>query len=147
MPSSGRGWSEPFTARLQCVADIRAHARAYLTRAQLPRAVREDAVLVVSELVTNSIRHTHGPGSLHLLGGPDGVEVSVHDTSRLMPLPRVVTADTALGGRGLALVVALCDAVAVTLEAGSGKTVHAHLTSPPPPAPTPASADGRTHHW
>ncbi|GJF30387.1 hypothetical protein KNE206_30870 [Kitasatospora sp. NE20-6] len=134
-PTDG-GLEEPFTDRLQCVADIRAHARTYLIRARLPRTVREDTLLVVSELVTNSILHTRGPGTLHLTGGPDGIEVSVSDTSRLMPLPRVTTTDTAIDGRGLALVTALCDTVSVTLDAGSGKTVHAHLAPPAPAQPT-----------
>ncbi|MFD9130099.1 hypothetical protein [Kitasatospora sp. NPDC059571] len=36
-------WREAFTDRHQCVAVVRAHARAFLVRAHLPRPLCEDA--------------------------------------------------------------------------------------------------------
>ncbi|MFD9130098.1 ATP-binding protein [Kitasatospora sp. NPDC059571] len=106
----------------------------------------------ISELVTNAVRHTCGPGTLRLTHGPGGVEVAVSDTSRLLPQPRVADTDTALNGRGLALVAALCDAVSVSLDTGSGKTVRAHLAplpSAPPsrPAPVAARPPGPSRNW
>ncbi|MEV6210220.1 ATP-binding protein [Kitasatospora sp. NPDC051914] len=111
-----------FTDTVQCVAEVRACARAFLTRAHLPLPLREDALLVISELVTNSVHHTHGPGSLHLANGPDGLDVDVSDTSRLLPQPRFAEPGTALDGRGPALVAALCDTVSVTYGSAGRNT-------------------------
>ncbi|WP_431683468.1 ATP-binding protein [Kitasatospora sp. KL5] len=147
-PAQTLEWSVSFTDAVQCVAEVRACARAFLTRAHLPRPLREDALLVISELVTNSVHHTHGPGSLHLANGPGGLDVDVSDTSRLLPQPRFAEPGTALDGRGLALVAALCDTVSVTLDTASGKTVHAHLAPlPPPPRPTAARPPGAARSW
>ncbi|MFJ1706285.1 ATP-binding protein [Kitasatospora sp. NPDC088346] len=150
------GWTEPFTDRPQCVTEVRAHARSFLARARLCGAERDDALLVLSELVTNSIRHAHGPGTLRLTAGPDGIGIDVSDGSRLMPTPRLTDPGRDTGGLGLHLVAVLCDSFSVTLDAGSGKTVHAHLPHPDArPAAHPAAhprgddapRDGRTHHW
>ncbi|WP_405009561.1 ATP-binding protein [Kitasatospora sp. NBC_01539] len=141
------GWSEHFTDRPQCVRGLRDHARAYLTRAHLPRPLRDDALLVISELVTNSIRHTHGPGSLRLAGGPHGLDVSVSDGGRELPVRRHADARTATDGRGLTLVAALCDTVTITLDTGTGKTVTAHLVPAAPARPAAPPLPGRTRRW
>ncbi|MER8188676.1 ATP-binding protein [Kitasatospora sp. NPDC094015] len=138
-PGPSPAWAEPFGDSARCVALVRSHARAFLLRAHLQRQLREDALLVISELVTNAIRHTHGPGRVRLAPGPDGLDVEVSDTSRVLPQPRLVEPGTALTGRGLAIVAVLCDTLSVTLDVGSGKTVHAHL-APVPPAPAPGPA-------
>ncbi|MFD6987139.1 ATP-binding protein, partial [Streptomyces sp. NPDC059956] len=45
-------------------------------------------LLVVAELVTNAIRYTDGPCTLHLELHEDHVEIRVTDTSRHPPTPR-----------------------------------------------------------
>lgn len=154
--ATGESWDEAFSDRPDCVASVRAHARAFLDRTRLPGTLCEDTLLVISELVTNSIRHTRGPGSVHLADGPGGVDITVSDTSRVMPQPRLAQPHTCTGGLGLHLVTALCDTLYVTLDPGSGKTVHAHLPLPgttprqrpvPGSQPPPRPHDGRIRSW
>ncbi|MER8188690.1 ATP-binding protein, partial [Kitasatospora sp. NPDC094015] len=97
------------------------------------------------ELVTNAIRHTHGPGRVRLVHGPHGLDVEVSDASRILPQPRLVEAGASQSGRGLAIVAVLCDTLSVTLDLGSGKTVHAHLPPAPraPESVRPAANTGR----
>ncbi|MCF3131878.1 ATP-binding protein [Streptomyces olivochromogenes] len=63
--------------------------------------------LVATELLTNAVRHASGPLTvdIELEGGL--VVIEVVDGSTEAPLPRVADADDA-GGRGLALIDALC---------------------------------------
>ncbi|MGV9271552.1 ATP-binding protein [Kitasatospora sp. NPDC003701] len=145
-------WTDHFPARPSCVADVRTHAQAFLTRAHVPPALRDDTLLVVSELVTNAVRHTVGPGSVHLARDATGIDIAVSDTSRLLPEPRLTEPGSATNGLGLRLVAALCDALYTTLDPGSGKTVHAHLAvaaaaaAGPEPAPV-AARPGRSRRW
>ncbi|WP_406222501.1 ATP-binding protein [Streptomyces decoyicus] len=85
-----------------------------------------DAVLlVVSELVTNAVRHAGGPScSLHLSACPEAIAVAVRDASHLLPQPRTPDVLGEGGGFGWSMVCQMADAVAVTDEAG-GKTVSA----------------------
>ncbi|MFE2728787.1 ATP-binding protein [Kitasatospora sp. NPDC059327] len=150
-PTAQSAWTDRFPGRPACVAEVRAHALAFLTHARVPPALREDALLVVSELVTNAVRHTEGPGSVRLARDATGIDVTVSDTSRLLPVPRLTEPGSTTNGLGLRLVAALCDIVYTTLDPGSGKTVHAHLTAARGPAaaagrPT-AARPGRTRRW
>lgn len=86
------------------VADARDEARAFLEGLQQP-AVAPDAadtvVLVVSELVTNALRHGRGRCTLELTAHPDTIEVAVHDPSRHVPrmrTPDLTTAPAASAG-------------------------------------------------
>lgn len=64
----------------------------------------DDARLIVSELVTNAIRHTHtGRVVVSVTRHPDRVRIVVTDTSRIPPAPAVPDSD-AETGRGLWLV-------------------------------------------
>jgi anti-sigma regulatory factor (Ser/Thr protein kinase) len=67
----------------------------------------DTAVLLVSELVTNVVRHAAGPCALTItFRGPDVVELAVEDADTRMPAPRSARPlDEA--GRGLLLVEAL----------------------------------------
>ncbi|MFJ6919090.1 ATP-binding protein [Streptomyces sp. NPDC101133] len=83
------------------------------------------ARLVVSELVTNALRHAPGPCRLELTLVGDGVEIAVSDTGEAFPtfLPR----DPARVGRhGLEIVTRLCAEV-ITKPHATGKTVYARL--------------------
>jgi hypothetical protein len=122
-------WS--FPADPGCVRTARAVVRDTLRTWRLD-PVTDLAVLLVSELVTNSLRYASGPVGLRLrpVGGPDacgGVRVEVSDTLPVPPLLRAAAPDEE-GGRGLQLVAS----VAVrwgTRCGGMGKTVWFELGS------------------
>jgi hypothetical protein len=104
-----------------------------------------DTGLVVTELVTNAIRHTRSglPGgtvTVAIAGGWDGVTVHVHDLGAAdgqVPRPRVAAADQdglADGGLGLPIVAA------VGTRWGSIPAARCPVWGPGDPA---AEADGR----
>jgi hypothetical protein len=82
----------------------------------------DDAVLVVSELVTNVLLHAHGAPLIRLLPTVDGVRVEVSDDSPQPPLPA--------RGLGLALVEGLTTAWGSSPQ-GSGKVVWCELPATP----------------
>jgi anti-sigma regulatory factor (Ser/Thr protein kinase) len=155
----GHRWSADFPASLQTVAAVRAQARDFLNGEGSGASDRlDETVLVISELVTNTVRHTGSGGTVRLTTHPDGVDVDVSDPSRVRPASRPPDLTHGTGGLGLPLVAALCDRFAVTLDPGSGKTVHAHLawTTPTPPthaqrhapaAPATVVPDRRRRGW
>jgi len=90
---------------------------------------RDHADLIVTELVTNAVRHGAPPVTLSLdCAEGDGVMISVTDTDPRAPELRDVPPD-ALGGRGVLLVDQLSKAWGVRTHAG-GKTVWTQLVSP-----------------
>ncbi|MFF3596087.1 ATP-binding protein [Kitasatospora indigofera] len=134
-------WQARFTAAPDSVGGVRSAVRRYFDQVRPGRPQeRDDLLLVVSELVTNAVRHAGGAGTVDLALLPDAVDIAVSDPSRTLPLPRLPDPGAGTGGLGLHLVAALCGPVRVTLDPGSGKTVHARLPyrRPPAPAPTPA---------
>ncbi|GAA5076954.1 ATP-binding protein [Streptomyces similanensis] len=84
--------------------------RQTLTDWNLPQTA-DTAELVVAELASNTIRHTHHKTfRLTLRRMPGGViRVTLTDRSRALPAPRDAGVDD-LGGRGLALVDVLAQA-------------------------------------
>jgi anti-sigma regulatory factor (Ser/Thr protein kinase) len=94
----------------------------------------DELEIVLSELLTNAIRHGHSSATVSCAMDPTGaIDLAVADTSRDQPVPRPVD-DVATHGRGLAIVEALCDRWGTTPVPGDGKTVWAHLsdgTAPP----------------
>ncbi|MET9615812.1 ATP-binding protein [Kitasatospora indigofera] len=145
--AGGQHWEAAFSGSPEAVALIRAAARVFFERVRPdhPRE-KEDLLLVVSELVTNAVRHTHGPGTITVTALDDELDIAVTDTSRTPPRPRLPDPQAGTGGLGLHLIAALCGILQVTPNPGAGKTVHAHLpcarhtaapgrrTTPPPPA-------------
>ncbi|WP_407555257.1 ATP-binding protein [Streptomyces sp. Pv4-95] len=87
----------------------------------------EAAALVVSELVTNAIRHGHGPGTLTLTAHPDGLDITVTDPNPELPHARRPDIENGTGGLGWYLITAVCDELDAAPNPGGGKTVHAHL--------------------
>ena len=86
----------------------RSHTRLVLGRWSLPRVV-EPLVLVVSELVTNAVRHGRPPVAMWLRRAGRGVRVDVHDESSAVgPADGGGGWDSAdldaEGGRGLPLI-------------------------------------------
>ncbi|MEU9590911.1 ATP-binding protein [Streptomyces sp. NPDC048193] len=115
------------------IAEARHAVRSLLVRTgHHPRErSSQDAQLVVSELVTNAVRHAPGPGELILEVSPDAAQlrISVRDSSALPPRLQVPDAGR-IGGHGLHLVTRLCDQVR-TIALDTGKRVVAHLSLEP----------------
>ncbi len=91
----------------------------------LPECAVDDARLLVSELVTNALRHGRPDITVHVELNPPLIEVSVHDEGAALPPADPPPAlPTALSGRGLNLVdrIASCWGITPT-ESPEGKAV------------------------
>lgn len=111
------------------VAVVRGSARAFLEGLVIPTAAEaaDTVVLVVSELVTNALRHGGAPCSLELTAHPYGIEVAVRDRSSQAPRMRTPDLNAGTGGFGWPMVNHLARATAVTSGPSGGKTVTALL--------------------
>ncbi|MFB7467353.1 ATP-binding protein [Streptomyces sp. NPDC056224] len=113
-------------------ADARRAARDFLAPPAhrgpvIPPIALDTALLVISELVTNAVRHTSGGCVLVLHLRPDGVDVDVTDTSSAEPQPRRPD-HRGEGGWGWHLVNRLGTGVEIRHHgAGEGKTIHVHV--------------------
>ncbi|MGW7439412.1 ATP-binding protein [Streptomyces sp. NPDC054849] len=107
------------------VAGARESARNFLDSLVRPvgTAVAETVFLVVSELVTNALRHGGGTCTLNLTAHRDDIEVAVHDHSREAPRMRTPDLNGGTGGFGWPMVNRLARATAVTRPTPVGKTV------------------------
>jgi anti-sigma regulatory factor (Ser/Thr protein kinase) len=103
-----------------------------LSHSALPADTVDDALLVATELVTNSIRHAtaqrSGYISVRWLPDPDGVTVSVTDGGSARRPELHDAPPDAANGRGLSIIAAVSDGWGVA-EDGDGVTVWAHLPS------------------
>ena len=89
----------------------------------------DDVALLVSELVTNAVRHTDADGALELTEMTAGVRVEVHDCSTVKPtLGRGGPGDES--GRGIRLVQQLASAWGV-IGRRDGKAVWFELAGAP----------------
>ncbi|MEU8843103.1 ATP-binding protein [Streptomyces roseus] len=122
---------QPLSRTAQPAASARDAARAFLARAGRLRAPAgnesvDNVLLVVTELVTNAIRHTVGPCALHLELLDHSVDVCVTDRSPEPPRPRTPgTGGT--GGWGWFLVKRLATHIRVKPLPEGGKTICAEL--------------------
>jgi serine/threonine-protein kinase RsbW len=95
--------------------------------------VENTAALVLSELLTNAVRHAcASPGReietrFVVLG--DRLRIEVHDAADERPIARASGISKG-GGRGIFLVAALADAWDVAPRDGVGKVVWAEVNSP-----------------
>jgi anti-sigma regulatory factor (Ser/Thr protein kinase) len=107
-------------------ADARRATREVLRRWELPALV-DRVVLVVSELVTNSVRYGRPPLRLDLHRLRGCVRVDVHDTVPQEPAMhgRAEVDPDRESGRGLIIVSAVADEVGVRQVPGDGKQVYA----------------------
>ena len=87
--------------------------------------VVDDLVLIVSEMVTNAVRHGAPPVRLEVLADDDVVRIAVGDGDPGLPRPREVD-DDAEGGRGMVLVDLLAADHGVRAQP-PGKTVWASV--------------------
>ncbi|MEV1177574.1 ATP-binding protein, partial [Nonomuraea sp. NPDC049784] len=108
-------------------------ARAQLVEWGLQHAC-EFAELLISELVTNAVRHARGIVRLSLSAADGLLRCEVEDSSPLLPLPRAA-ADDDEGSRGLLLVEVLSSGWG-SVPTGQGKVVWFEL-----PVPVPATLD------
>lgn len=102
-----------------------------------------DAALVVSELLSNSIRHAWPlPGEklqVAWMFGQGSVEVAVSDGGSATRPRQVCPAGSALGGRGLGIVDKLSRTWGIRTD-GTGQTVWAVLPAPRPGGDRPPVA-------
>ncbi|MEN8649213.1 ATP-binding protein [Streptomyces sp. 21So2-11] len=85
----------------------------------------DDLVLVVSELVTNALRHGGGRYSLEMFANPHAVTVAVSDPSPTRPRERAPDLNGGSGGFGWHMVRRIACTVWITSGPAPGKTVHA----------------------
>jgi anti-sigma regulatory factor (Ser/Thr protein kinase) len=99
--------------------------------AGLRKARTDDLVLAAHELVSNSVRHGGGVGTIRVWHDGHAVICEVTDTGRIgHPLVgRQLPTDDSLGGRGLWMVNQLCDLVQIRTFA-DGNVVRLHMRMP-----------------
>jgi serine/threonine-protein kinase RsbW len=119
----------PFTASSVSVA--RQQLRTFLCEVGVPTESIEDARLVISELVANSVRHARplADGSLQVAWAleQEGLQVSVTDGGGGTRPHPVHASSSALAGRGMSIVEVLSDQW-WTERTESRSTVHALLS-------------------
>ena len=91
----------------------------------VPPDAFDNAILLVSELVTNAVRHGRAQITLRLAASRDHVHVEVGDGDERLPRQRAHRPDPSEpGGRGLLIVDAIASAWGVALRSSdSGKIV------------------------
>ncbi|MFD9207171.1 ATP-binding protein [Streptomyces sioyaensis] len=113
--------------RSEAVGPARHLVNTYMARLDpsVERDTREAVILVVSELVTNAVRHAGGTScTLRLLADAASIVVSVGDASPVPPRPRTPDVTGEGGGFGWSMVCRI--ATTVEVSAGPhGKTVTA----------------------
>ncbi|MFF8596249.1 ATP-binding protein [Streptomyces sp. NPDC015220] len=132
-------WDAHWGSGTISAAEARAAVRRFLDRVRavdrvtIPDRVAQDAQLVVSELITNVIRHAPGACGMGLEVRPGSglVQISVWDSSSRPPRPRPPDGRR-VGGHGLEIVGALSHLLTVT-DRDPGKQVTAQLLLPGAP--------------
>ncbi|MDI5966829.1 ATP-binding protein [Streptomyces sp. SL13] len=110
------------------VAEARETTRAFLANLGRPAVdpeVADTVVLVVSELVTNALRHGGGTYTLRLTAHPELIDVAVDDPSPLPPRRRTPDLNDGTGGFGWGMINQLAHSTHVTPNPTGGKTVSA----------------------
>ncbi|MFD9431745.1 ATP-binding protein [Streptomyces sp. NPDC060002] len=95
-----------------------------------------DAVLVVSELVTNAVRHTCGPCTLTLTVRDGRLDIAVADHSEELPELRRRSDGDERGGFGMGVIRGLGGQIRLVPAIG-GKTVHVLLDLRSASGPSP----------
>ncbi|MYT68169.1 MULTISPECIES: ATP-binding protein [unclassified Streptomyces] len=106
------------------ITQARRQVTEHLTASGVP-ADLEAVQLVVSELVTNAVRHTpDGSWTLNVTVDGDQLTIDVCDSDMTPPHRRAGDLEDGRGGLGLPLIESLCDNTETTITA-TGKTVTA----------------------
>ncbi|MEU5634932.1 ATP-binding protein [Streptomyces rishiriensis] len=134
--SATAGTSAPATP-VTTAASARAHARAVVASEWDPgtRPARDedviDLLLVVSELVSNALRHGGGLAGFEATPVPDGIRVAVRDRSDAVPAaafgPDSPPPGRRTGGYGWPLVVRLAREIDIEKRSAGGKTISVFL--------------------
>ena len=90
-------------------------------------ALRDTALLLTSEVVTNSVLHARSRVHVEILRADDGVTIEVSDASVRTPIRRAQSGD-ATTGRGIDLLEQLASSWDVTVRS-DGKTISFSLRS------------------
>jgi anti-sigma regulatory factor (Ser/Thr protein kinase) len=118
------------------VAVARRHLSADLLSAGTLESIVDDATVVVSELLSNALRHARPleTGQIRVAWSRhgDAIEVAVSDGGATTEPRRSRPTLSSLGGRGLAIVEMLAECWGVRHENGGGTTVWAILRNPQP---------------
>ncbi|MFE4214932.1 ATP-binding protein [Streptomyces sp. NPDC056844] len=122
------GPEAPWYARRAAVAFLRR------TRPALAPDRHDDVLLIVSELVTNAVRHARGPSALTLSITAGTLDIAVTDCSCVPPAPRAPDLTHGTGGMGLHIAEDL-GARVFTEPVPGGKCVHAAFDDRPPTGP------------
>ncbi|WP_189929663.1 ATP-binding protein [Streptomyces sulfonofaciens] len=93
----------------------------------LDKQLVDDCLLVVSELVTNAIRHGGGLVHLDVITQPGHVTVSVQDRSSALPTSAAPTGQWLPGGYGWPMVCRLAKQVTINQLEGGGKAIHVSI--------------------
>jgi anti-sigma regulatory factor (Ser/Thr protein kinase) len=122
---------------LPAAPDAVGKARRSVIGLPVDQATRDVLSLLVSELVTNAIRHAgltpQDPISVHITSHADRVRIAVRDGGPgFSPSDPAEAPIDARGGRGCMIVAALSDDWGVERDA-TGCTVWCELAGPPPP--------------
>ncbi|MFC1408499.1 ATP-binding protein [Streptacidiphilus sp. N1-12] len=115
------------------VSMARDRTRGFLGTCPLPISAQAcaDALLLVSELVANAVRHAPGPCALSLNLTQRALIIAVSDTAPTLPAPRAPDLRAGGGGFGWTLLRQLSQAVDVQSHPGEGKTITARLAIVP----------------
>jgi anti-sigma regulatory factor (Ser/Thr protein kinase) len=121
----------PLTGGPESIGRAREYARRFLLEADpvIAPAVAEDALLAVSEMVTNAVRYAPGACVLEIWLYEHRIRLSVTDTSHTVPVSRTARFDGS-GGFGLHLLRKLAGEVE-TMQRPDGKTVSVCLHRAP----------------
>jgi anti-sigma regulatory factor (Ser/Thr protein kinase) len=93
--------------------------------------LRPPATLIISELVTNAVRHAGGDVVVEAMLRGDFLHLRVRDARSEPPLPRPGSPEATDGGRGLPIVSHYSSAWGWLVNAGGGKVVWATLRARP----------------
>jgi anti-sigma regulatory factor (Ser/Thr protein kinase) len=118
----------PLDGSGSCVSTARGCTLEYLQQyaPRLPDDAAGDALVLVSELVTNAVVYAPGPCCLYLVEADSELTIAVSDTSTVAPRPR--TPDLSWGGGfGWHMLCRLARRVDVYVRPPWGKTVCATI--------------------
>jgi anti-sigma regulatory factor (Ser/Thr protein kinase) len=117
--------TSPATARAYTQSVVRERWESPSRRARDEDVV--DMLLVVSELVTNALRHGEGLAGFHVTPTEDGLRVAVRDHSDVIPDVSQASGAFPAGhqgnGYGWPLIIRLAREITVDRHPGGGKTI------------------------
>ncbi|MER5863340.1 ATP-binding protein [Kitasatospora sp. NPDC002040] len=132
LPPSGQRRRLPLAGQRRPVAAARAFVRTALDDWSWPD--QGDIVLLVAELVANSLLHADGPLELALDANGQRLRIEVSDGSPVLPAAREPHLPARPGGHGLHIVAGTSDRWGAAPQPW-GKTVWAEIDAPVPQLP------------